>query len=933
MRRGLLAFALMAAMLAAVLAMRPPGQSQTPRPTVTLLLTFGLNAAALERWDGSVALGAGRIVRLSGRHFSAGDAVSGESAWKCQTRRDAVAPYADIHYTEMRPGSTPDVRFHPVGVYVALDAPRGDRLSVQTAQGNFTVDLSDVSAEPKLYLGGRASAQIVPTTELLSGGEHEDDEPSIAPLSNGDLAVAWVAYRNREDRVLLRTRHQNTWSPAEEVTLKPGDIFRTSLAASSDGSLWVFWSERGEEEWTLWARPKRGGAWQKPEKISGVHSATFHQAAASAAGEVFAVWQAFQDGQSDIFLRAYGNGKWSEIARLSESPANDWEPSVAAAADGTAHVAWDSYDAGNYDIHYRTWRGGNAGPVEKITGSPRFQAHPAVAADEHGRPWVAWNESGVNWAKDQGFLLPVPLASPIHQVRSLRVAMRDGGRWLSPKPAAAESLPPAMRENAEHPRLVFAPGGALGMVFRHWTRRQSRSIGSPMVWENYVTWFDGKRWSTPQPAPDSGSWIEKHAGLARDSSGAIWAAWMTDNRPFATMVPGNCEVVSAALPAPAAAAYSAASFEPFREGFEEEIPAHANEREDVRAIRAYTVASAGKQYRIHRGDMHRHTDISQDFKYDGSLIEVYRYGLDAAGFDYIAPTDHQAGYDQEYSWWQSQKLVDLFLVKDRFVPMFAYERSVRYPNGHRNIVWAQRGVRTLAIPDEEAAGREGAKKLFEHLRQTKGVSMPHSSATDQGTDWRDNGQEVEPLVEIYQGYRNSYEYEGAPRAASALNQHVQKSGWQPSGFWWNALDKGYKLGVQASSDHWSTHISYACLLADSFTREGLLDAIRKRHSYAATDNIILDFRVRTGGREAIMGDIVDSPGQPRFSVVAAGTGVIKQVDLVKNKRFVYTSRPAAKKVSFEFSDPNLSAGESWYYVRVLQEDGQLAWSSPIWLRR
>ena len=113
----------------------------------------------------------------------------------------------------------------------------------------------------------------------------------------------------------------------------------------------------------------------------------------------------------------------------------------------------------------------------------------------------------------------------------------------------------------------------------------------------------------------------------------------------------------------------------------------------------------------------------------------------------------------------------------------------------------------------------------------------------------------------------------------------------------------------------------------------MLDAIRKRHSYAATDNIILDFRVRTGAAEGMMGDILNSPGEPRFSVTAAGTGLIKQVDLVKNKRFVYTSRPAAKNVSFEFSDPNLAAGESWYYVRVLQEDGQLAWSSPIWLRR
>ena len=33
-----------------------------------------------------------------------------------------------------------------------------------------------------------------------------------------------------------------------------------------------------------------------------------------------------------------------------------------------------------------------------------------------------------------------------------------------------------------------------------------------------------------------------------------------------------------------------------------------------------------------------------------------------------------------------------------------------------------------------------------------------------GTDWRDNDPAVEPIVEIYQGDRMSYEHEGAPRA-------------------------------------------------------------------------------------------------------------------------------------------------------------------------
>ena len=71
----------------------------------------------------------------------------------------------------------------------------------------------------------------------------------------------------------------------------------------------------------------------------------------------------------------------------------------------------------------------------------------------------------------------------------------------------------------------------------------------------------------------------------------------------------------------------------------------------------------------------------------------------------------------------------------------------------------------------------------------------------------------------------------------------QPGGFKPKGFVWNAWAKGYKLGIQAASDHLSTHISYACTISPDGTRKGLLDAMRARHSYGATDNIVLDYRL------------------------------------------------------------------------------------------
>ena len=137
--------------------------------------------------------------------------------------------------------------------------------------------------------------------------------------------------------------------------------------------------------------------------------------------------------------------------------------------------------------------------------------------------------------------------------------------------------------------------------------------------------------------------------------------------------------------------------------------------------------------------------------------------------------------------------------------------------------------------------------------------------------------------------------------------------------------------MQASSDHWSTHISYACLIAADFSREGLLDAIRKRHAYGATDNIVLDVQARVGDAAYLMGDIIRARRAPRLTVRVIGTGAIQQIDVIKNARFLFTRRPNTVQDSFEYADQGEEAAKAWYYVRVLQQDGQLAWSSPIWV--
>jgi hypothetical protein len=225
--------------------------------------------------------------------------------------------------------------------------------------------------------------------------------------------------------------------------------------------------------------------------------------------------------------------------------------------------------------------------------------------------------------------------------------------------------------------------------------------------------------------------------------------------------------------------------------------------------------------------------------------------------------------------------------------------------------------------------------LYPYLKQHRGICMLHSLATEQGSDYRDNDPEVEPLVEIYQGYHANYEYEGAPRGESDNFQVLVHEKYEAAGFYWNGLAKGLKLGVESSSDHVSTHSSYTMIYTPTLDRTDIVEAMRKRHAYGATDNIIIDYRaVDAQGRAHFMGDAFEAAGAPRFSIKVIGTDRLQSVEIIKGGKFVYvyTPRPTSNTAEFSYVDNAPGTGESWYYVRANQMDRNLAWSSPIWVK-
>jgi hypothetical protein len=900
---------------------------------VSLRIQFGIKDAEPRRWDGHITVTSGEIVNLRNWRPRPEDEVAG-TTWKLATRRGINFNH---RAWEKQRVTAPESYMLLPGVIVDVKGPSA-RLRVSTPHGNFTIDLAALQPnQPQTHLDGAVLVDRVPTVGAISDPATNSEYGTLLAGPDGEMWTAWIAYRDGKNSVQARRFNGTSWEAPQTVSGDHEDIYMVQTARAKLGA-WFVWSAQVNGNFDLYARRWDGKAWSAIERLTDAPQPDiYHAAATDSNGNAWVVWQGFRSGKSHIFARRHDGSRWLPEERVSTSPANDWGPAIAADSRGRVHVAWDTYDNGNYDVQMRRWSGGQWSGVIDVASTPLFEAYVTLACDKQDRVWVAWNEAGLEWGKDTGFLLKRQ-GSMLYEWRKVKVAVYSTGQWEEPVADAETSLPEFQRSYNDLPKLHLDPAGRIWLFFRSRLLRirdvPLEAAAHRAAWEIWGVSYEGDRWSEPVHFPFSNARQDVRYALANDSRGDLYAAFPTDGRDYETFILQRSDAQVARVPIPAGAP-AAPKLKPRIVPELRAAVLHEDERADLNRIRGYAMETGGRRYKIYRGDTHRHTEFSHDGNFDGSLLDTYRYAIDAAELDYLMVSEHNSvtGPDIDYVNWLLQQMVDVFTVPGTFVPLYGYERSLGYPNGHRNVIFAKRGNPTLPIPVEEQKAKTGAKALYEYLKKYDGIAISHTSATNMGTDWRDNDPEVEPLVEIFQGDRVSAEYEGAPLAAYSGNPAEQPGGFRPAGYVWNAWAKGYKLGVQASSDHLSTHYSYACTITDDFTREGLLRAMKARRNYGATDNIILDYRLRAGDREHMQGEIVQHNGPVRLKVKAIGTRPIRQVDIIRSNKIISSSQHHAREADFEFADTEPLPGESYYYVRVQQVDNQVAWSSPIWIQR
>ncbi len=799
-------------------------------------------------------------------------------------------------------------------------------IKLKTAIGEAAFATSDVSwRKPAALLGGKLLVMRSPDAARLSTAVSEDEYPGIACDGQGRVWVAWQSWDGQADSLLFAMREDGRFSEPKKLVPYGGDFYRVQLAPAAGGGAWVVWSEQREGNWDLYALrlPRRPGA--KPLRLTTAAGSDFNQSmVATGDGETWIAWQAERGGQYDVYVAKLTATGLASLTQVTSSPSNDWEPALAADQAGKLFIVWDSYRNGSYDVFMKTLANGKLSQAIPVACTAAAEMRASVACDAQGRAWIAWENAGQNWGRHGA---NGKRGAAIHRFRRVEVCSMQGDQKLLPAVPVGRCRNAELRGLWELPKITVDAAGRPVLMFRQlspiqrWNvRRKRKERQSRSIWAYFATRYDGQGWSRPALLPGSEGRQVQRLAVGQDAKGGIWLAYAGDARcrTFAE-IPGNNNVFAARLPA---AGTDAAAPRLARDTSQRQ-PVDVSQQ--VRRPRTATIA--GETYQLVYGDTHRHTDISRcGMAHDGSLLDTYRYAIDPVQLDFLAISDHDQDilkhrYDrkarplQNYMWWRSEKMCDVFQMTTGFMTLYGYEHGGSYKRrgGHKNIIYAERGNPCL---EEDAPAH-----LFEALKGRTAIAIPHQLA-DGGsrTDWAKWNPKYERVAEVFQA-RGSYEFMGCPRLA-----RVQSEGF----FWWDALAKGCKIGAIASSDHGLVHSAYACVWVKDRSRRGVLEAMMARRTFGATDTIVMDFRIG----ESFMGEEITIDGPPTMKARVIGTSELKRVEVTRNGKFIYTIDPAGSEHAFTFTDQSLQPGDSGYYIlRCVQENNELAWTSPIWVTR
>jgi hypothetical protein len=326
--------------------------------------------------------------------------------------------------------------------------------------------------------------------------------------------------------------------------------------------------------------------------------------------------------------------------------------------------------------------------------------------------------------------------------------------------------------------------------------------------------------------------------------------------------------------------------------------------------------------RIFWGDPHWQTYFSDGIR---CPEELYAFARDEAFLDFGAITDHmEAVTDRQWDYFTA--VTNDYNENGRFATLVGQEWTNHAP-GHRNIYVRGDACPALRCTDPDC---DTLEKLWAKLEGLDVIAIPHHSANKiMGVDWSLGwNPRYETAVEIYSVWGNSecHAEDGNPRpirhcGGEVHGRHVL-----------DALNAGFRFGFVGGGDihdgRPGDHLRYLLMRGETYpqgftavrapalTRDAVYDAMRTRRTYAATQRrIYLETSVATG----------------RLSVRAASEDGIAEAAVIRNGEKTTALLPESDPRMVEAAVPlGDMAPDEYCYLRVTTQNGDMAWSSPVW---
>jgi hypothetical protein len=335
------------------------------------------------------------------------------------------------------------------------------------------------------------------------------------------------------------------------------------------------------------------------------------------------------------------------------------------------------------------------------------------------------------------------------------------------------------------------------------------------------------------------------------------------------------------------------------------------------------------------GDIHGHTGLSDGL---GTPDEYYRFGRDEAFLDFCAIADH-AQYLSDEDWDAIQEATARHHDPGRFVTLLGYEFSCNANLEHY-------GDKCLYYPGDTGPllretdinrSRYADMAEFAPLWKAQGAMMVLHQHAKGSCSFYD--PDLVRLAEVYSVWGGSEsEYCSRPLLPAKDSDYAGH-------YAADALEQGWVLGLVASSDDHAgrpgatdwlrTQQAYpgglVAVWAPALTREAVWEALWNRRCYGTTGaRIYLEFSV--DGEP--MGSIIQGSafsGAHVIEVRAMGDSPIMAAEIIRGRHPIHAYSGYSSSLHFTFRDAPPPGSANYYYVRLTQTNGEMAWSSPVWI--